>query len=67
MEAKRRGEKIGGRKPTHTPEKVARAMQMLGKGDMTRLAVARAVDMSRSRMYGLVACARAEQEQAEAG
>lgn len=58
---RRRGERVGGRKPTHTPEQVARAMQMLDNSDMTGQEIAGAVGMSRSRMYALVARARAEQ------
>ena len=61
LEAKRRrGKRVGGRRPTHRPEQVTRAMQMLDKGDLTSAEVARAVGMSRSRMYALVARARAE-------
>lgn len=30
-----RGERVGGRRPTHTPEQVKRAMHMLETGDMT--------------------------------
>ncbi|MFD4953703.1 recombinase family protein [Streptomyces sp. NPDC058451] len=64
LEAKRRrGEKVGGSKPTHTPEQAAQAMQALEKGDMTSQEAARAVGMSRSRRYALAARARAEQEQ----
>lgn len=59
---RRRGERIGGRTPTHTPEQVRRAMQLLDKSDMTGNEIARAVGMSRSRMYTLVARMRAEQE-----
>lgn len=59
---RRRGERIGGRTPTHTPEQVRRAMQLLDKSDMTGNEIARAVGMSRSRMYALVARMRAEQE-----
>lgn len=57
---RRRGERVGGRKPTHTPEQVKRAMHMLDSGDMTGNEIAGAVGMSRSRMYALVARARAE-------
>lgn len=57
---RRRGERVGGRKPTHTPEQVARAMQMLDSSDMTGQEIAGAVGMSRSRMYALVARARVE-------
>lgn len=58
---RRRGERIGGRKPTHTPEQVARAVELLETTTMTGQEVARAVGMSRSRMYALVARQRAEQ------
>lgn len=58
---RRRGERIGGRKPSHTPEQVARAMHMIDTTDMTGQEIAGAVGMSRSRMYALVARARAEQ------
>lgn len=61
---RRRGERVGGRKPKHTPEQVRRAMQMLDQGDMTGNEIAGAVGMSRSRMYALVARMRAEQESA---
>lgn len=57
---RRRGERVGGRKPTHTPEQVARAMHMLDTIDMTGQEIAGAVGMSRSRMYALVARLRAE-------
>lgn len=63
LEAKRRrGERIGGRKPTHTPEQVARAMHMIDNTDMTGQEIAGAVGMSRSRMYALVARMRAERQ-----
>lgn len=66
LEAKRRrGEKVGGRRPTHTPEQVARAMDLLDNSDLTSHEVARVVGISRSRMYALVAQARVEQEQKE--
>lgn len=61
---RRRGERIGGRKPSHTPEQVARAMEFLDTTDMTGIEVANAVGMSRSRMYALVARRRAGLEQA---
>lgn len=61
---RRRGERVGGRKPKHTPEQIARAMQMLDTSDMTGSEIAGAVGMSRSRMYALVARARAEKESA---
>lgn len=61
---RRRGERIGGRKPSHTPEQVARAMEFLDTTDMTGQEVANAVGMSRSRMYALVSRRRAELEQA---
>lgn len=52
LEAKRRrGERVGGRKPSHTPEQVRRAMHMLETTDLTGHEVAQAVGMSRSRMY----------------
>lgn len=57
---RRRGERVGGRRPTHTPEQVARAMHMLDTTDMTGREIAGAVGMSRSRMYALVARMRAE-------
>lgn len=60
---RRRGERIGGRKPSHTPEQVARAMEFLDTTNMTGNEVANAVGMSRSRMYALVARRRAELEQ----
>lgn len=56
---RRRGERIGGRKPTHTPEQVKRAINLLDTTDMTGQEVANAVGMSRSRMYALVARERA--------
>ncbi len=59
---RRRGERVGGRKPSHTPEQVARAMHMIDSTDMTGQEIAGAVGMSRSRMYALVARARAERE-----
>lgn len=59
---RRRGERIGGRKPTHTPEQVQRAMNLLDTTDMTGQEIAGAVGMSRSRMYALVARRRAELE-----
>lgn len=63
LEAKRRrGERIGGRKPKHTPEQVARALHMLDTSDLTGQEVANAVGMSRSRMYALVSRARSEKE-----
>ena len=37
----RRGERIGGRKPSHTPEQAARAKHMLDTTDMTGNEVAR--------------------------
>jgi len=68
LEAKRRrGERIGGRKPSHTPEQVRRAMQMLDTSDLTGQEVANAVGMSRSRMYALVARMRAEKESEATG
>jgi len=57
---RRRGELIGGRKPTHSPEQVQRAMNLLDTTDMTGQEIAGAVGMSRSRMYVLVARRRAE-------
>lgn len=51
---RRRGERVGGRKPTHTPEQVKSAMQMLGSRDMTGQEISGAVGMSRSRMCALV-------------
>lgn len=57
---RRRGERIGGRKPSHTPEQVARAKHMLDTTDMSGNEVAGAVGMSRSRMYALVARLRAD-------
>lgn len=58
---RRRGDRIGGRKPTHTPEQIKRAINMLDTTELTGQEVANAVGMSRSRMYALVARARAEQ------
>lgn len=60
---RRRGERVGGRKPSHSPEQIARAMEFLDTTDMTGTEVANAVGMSRSRMYALVARRRAELEQ----
>ncbi|WP_129656332.1 recombinase family protein [Rothia halotolerans] len=59
---RRRGERVGGRKPKHTPEQVARAMEFLDTTTMTGQEIANAVGMSRSRMYALVARRRAELE-----
>lgn len=59
---RRRGERIGGRRPSHTPEQIARAIELLDTTEMTGAEVARAVGMSRSRMYALVARMRAERE-----
>lgn len=61
---RRRNERVGGRKPIYTPEQVARAMHMLDTSDMTGQEIAGAVGMSRSRMYALVARARAQQAEA---
>lgn len=62
LEAKRRrGEKVGGRRPVHTPEQVSRAIALMETTDMTSAEVARATGMSRSRMYALIARRRAEQ------
>ncbi|MGO2746203.1 MAG: recombinase family protein [Microbacterium sp.] len=61
---RRRGERVGGRKPTHTPEQVTRAMQMMDSGNMTGQEIAGAVGMSRSRMYALVSRLRAEKDAA---
>lgn len=60
---RRRGERIGGRKPTHTPQQVARAMEFLDATNMTGQEVANVLGMSRSRMYALVARRRAELEE----
>lgn len=57
---RRRGERIGGRKPTHTPEQIARAIRLLETTDMTGQEVANAIGMSRSRMYALVARERSK-------
>lgn len=59
---RRRGERVGGRKPSHTPEQVKRAIYLLDTTDMTGQEIANAVGMSRSRMYSLVARMRAEME-----
>lgn len=58
---RRRGERVGGRKPTHTPEQVRRAMVLLDTSTLTGQEVANAVGMSRSRMYALVARLRADE------
>lgn len=57
---RRRGERVGGRRPSHTREQVARAMEFLDTTNMTGQEVANAVGMSRSRMYALVARMRTE-------
>lgn len=63
---RRRGERVGGRKPSHTPEQVKRAVDLLDTTNMTGQEVANAVGMSRSRMYALVARVRAELAELEA-
>jgi DNA invertase Pin-like site-specific DNA recombinase len=64
LEAKRRrGETIGGRRPTYTAAQVERAMSLLDTTDMTGQEVANAIGMSRSRMYALVSRARREKEE----
>lgn len=52
---RRRGERVGGRKPKHTPEQVRRAMELMETTDMSGQEIANATGMSRSRMYALVA------------
>lgn len=61
---RRRGERIGGRKPLHTPERIAQSMKFLGTTNMAGQEVANVVGMSRSHMYALVARRRAELKQA---
>lgn len=56
LDAKRkRGGKVGGRPRTITPRQVRRARELLERGDMSSTEVARAVGISRSRMYELLA------------
>jgi DNA invertase Pin-like site-specific DNA recombinase len=59
---RRRGERVGGRKPTHTPEQVARAMRLFDTTELTGQEIANAVGMSRSRMYALIAREKVAQE-----
>ncbi|UQN31520.1 hypothetical protein [Brachybacterium kimchii] len=58
---RRRGERVGGRKPTHTPEQVARAMRLFDTTELTGQEIANAVGMGRSRMYALIAREKAAQ------
>ena len=61
---RRRGERVGGRKPSITDDQVRRAMHLIDTTQLTGDEVAKVCGMSRSRMYTLVAKMRAADQTA---